>query len=60
MVGPGAGLHRVIREGFPEEVTFDLRPDDKKERAMCGLFQAPGTPLQCWMQRPQGRSEGGM
>ena len=27
---PGALLHRVIREGFPEEVTFDLRPKDEE------------------------------
>lgn len=30
MVESGAILHRVIREGFPEEVTFDLRPEDEE------------------------------
>lgn len=39
MVGPGASLQRVIREGFSKEVTFDPRPEDEKETGMCRLFQ---------------------
>ena len=36
MVGPGATLHRIIREGFPEEVTFDLRPEDEEIHLQIG------------------------
>ena len=52
VVGPGASLRRVIREGFPKEVTFDLRPEDEKETDMYRLFQATGLSLRCSMQRP--------
>lgn len=43
MVELEAIFHRVIKESFPEEVIFDLTPEDKKETDMCRLFQALGT-----------------
>lgn len=52
MVGLGASVQRFIREGFPKEVTFDLRPEDEKETSMCRLFQAWGSSLHCFMQKP--------
>ena len=52
MVGPGASLQRVIREGFSKEVTFDPRPEDEKETGMCRLFQAWVSSLHCFMQKP--------
>ena len=52
MVGPGASLQRVIREGFSKEVKFDPRPEDEKETGTCRLFQAWGSSLHCFMQKP--------
>lgn len=52
MVGLGASVQRFIREGFPKEVTFDLRPEDEKETGMCRLFQAWGSSLHYFMQKP--------
>lgn len=52
MVGPGASLHRVIREGFPKEVTFDPRLEDEQKTGMCRLFQAWGSSLYCFIQKP--------
>ena len=47
----------VVREGLPEEVTSELRPEGKKEPAICSLsLQAEGAAdAKVLVQRPAGR-----
>lgn len=51
MVGLGASVQRFIREGFPKEVTFDLRPEDEKETHV-QIVPGMGIILHCFMQKP--------